>query len=100
MRLASDHGGPDPGLQASLHAWLILPYVLCGLFAWHRKPEPVWAADDYAGFVSLLSSISAANSNFVSTVGMAFDLVPFAVFMHVFLAFPTGGLRSRGASGC
>jgi len=97
VRLASDHSGPDPGLQASLHAWLILPYVLCGLFAWHRKPEsrfgPLMIT---AGFVTLLSSISAANSNLVATVGMAFDLVPFAVFMHVFLAFPTGGLRSRG----
>ena len=48
-----------------------------------------------AGFVTLLSSISAASSNLVSTVGMAFDLVPFAVFMHI-LAFPTGGLRSQG----
>ena len=27
---------------------------------------------------------------------MAFDLSPFAVFMHVFLAFPTGVLRGRG----
>ena len=39
LELASDHAGPDPGLQASLHAWLILPYVLCGLFAWYCKPE-------------------------------------------------------------
>ena len=100
VELASDHGGPDPGLQASLHAWLILPYVLCGLFAWYRKPEsrfgPLMIA---AGFVTLLSSISAANSNLVSTIGMAFDLVPFAVFMHVFLAFPTGACAA-GASGC
>jgi signal transduction histidine kinase len=97
LELASDHAGPDPGLQASLHAWLILPYVLCGLFTWHRKPEshfgPLMIA---AGFVTLLSSISYANSNLVFTIGMAFDLVPFAVFMHVFLAFPTGALRSRG----
>jgi signal transduction histidine kinase len=97
LELASDHVGPEPALQASLHAWLILPYVLCGLFAWHRKPEsrfgPLMIA---AGFVTVLSSISAANSNLVSTIGMAFDLVPFAVFMHVFLAFPTGALRRRG----
>ena len=88
---------PDPGLQVSLHAWLILSYVLCGLFAWYRKPEsrfgPLMIA---AGFVTLLSSISSANSNLVITIGTAFDLVPFAVFMHVFLAFPTGALRSRG----
>ena len=97
VQLASDHGGPEPGLQGALHAWLILPYVLCGLFAWCRKPDsrfgPLMMA---AGFVTLLSSISAANSNLVSTIGMAFDLIPFAVFMQVFLAFPTGFLRSRG----
>jgi hypothetical protein len=31
LQLASDHGGPDPGLQISLLAWLILPYVVGGL---------------------------------------------------------------------
>ena len=97
LELASDHAGPDPGLQASLHAWLILPYALCGLFAWYRKPEsrlgPLMIA---AGFATLLSSISSANSNLVFTIGTAFDLIPFAVFMHVFLAFPTGALRNRG----
>jgi signal transduction histidine kinase len=97
LELASDHGGPEPGLQAALHAWLILPYVLCGLFAWYRKPESHFGLLMIAaGFVTLLSSLSAANSNLVSTIGRAFDLVPFAVFMHVFLAFPTGALRSRG----
>ena len=97
VELASDHAGPDSGLQAALHAWLILPYILCGLFAWRRKPEsrfgPLMIV---AGFVTMLSAISAANSNLVFTVGRAFDLVPFAVFMHVFLAFPTGVLRSWG----
>jgi signal transduction histidine kinase len=97
LELSSDHGGPDPGLQAALHAWLILPYILCGLFAWYRKPENRFGLLMIAaGFATLLSSLSAANSNFVSTIGRAFDLVPFAVFMHVFLAFPTGALRSRG----
>jgi signal transduction histidine kinase len=97
VEVASDHAGPDQGLQAALHAWLILPYALCGLFAWYRKPEsrfgPLMIA---AGSVTLLSSLSFANSNLVSTIGVAFDLVPFAVFTHVFLAFPTGTLRSRG----
>jgi signal transduction histidine kinase len=97
IEVNSDHAGPDQGLQAALHAWLILPYVLCGLFAWYRKPEsrfgPLMIA---AGSVTLLSSLSFANSNLVSTIGVAFDLVPFPVFTHVFLAFPTGALRSRG----
>jgi signal transduction histidine kinase len=97
LQLASDDGGPDPGLQISLLAWIILPYVLGGLVAWYRTPEsrfgPLMVT---AGFVTLLSSISSANWNLASTIGAAFDLVPFAVFLHVFLAFPTGVLRSRG----
>jgi signal transduction histidine kinase len=97
LQLASDDGGSEPGLQISLLAWIILPYVLGGLVAWYRSPEsrfgPLMIA---AGFVTLLTSISSANWNLASTIGSAFDLVPFAVFLHVFLAFPTGVLRSRG----
>jgi signal transduction histidine kinase len=97
LELASDQGGPDPGLQAALHAWLILPYILCGLFAWYRKPESRFGLLMIAaGSLTLLSSLSAANSDLVFTIGKAFDLVPFAAFMHVFLAFPTGALCSRG----
>ena len=82
------------------HAWLILPYVLCGLFAWHRKPSRFGPLVIYAGFAACRRvDLRGQRSNLVSTVEMAFDLVPFAVFMHVFLAFPTGGLRSQ-ASGC
>lgn len=96
LQLASDDGGPDPGLQVSLLAWIILPYVLGGLVAWYRSPEsrfgPLMIA---AGFVTLVSSLSAANWTPASTLGAAFDLVPFAAFLHVFLAFPTGVLRSR-----
>ena len=98
LQLASDNGGEDPGLQISLLVWIILRYVLSGLVAWYRSPEsrfgPLMIA---AGFVTLLSSLSSANSNPVYDVRRrGFDLVPFAVFMHVFLAFPTGLLRSRG----
>src|SRR4051812_4631445 len=64
LQLASDHGGPDPGLQISLLAWLILPYMLGGLFAWYRKPESRFGLLMIAaGSVTLLSSISSANSN-------------------------------------
>ena len=97
LQLASDHAGPDPALQISLLAWLILPYVLCGLFAWYRKPESRFGRLMIAaGFATLVSSLSSGNSNLAFTLGMAFDLAPFAFFMHVFLAFPTGTLRNRG----
>jgi signal transduction histidine kinase len=96
LQLDSDHAGRDPAVQISLLAWLILPYVLGGLVAWYCKPAnrfgPLMIA---AGLGTLLSSFSSANANLVSTVGTAFDLLPFALFMHVFLAFPTGALRGR-----
>jgi signal transduction histidine kinase len=97
LQLASDDPGPDPAFQVSLLAWIILPYILGGLVAWYRSPEsrfgPLMIG---AGFVTLLTSISSANWNVASTLGDALDLVPFAAFLHVFLAFPTGALRSRG----
>ena len=96
LQLDSDHAGRDPAVQISLLAWLILPYVLGGLVAWYCKPAnrfgPLMIA---AGLGTLLSSFSSANANLVSTIGTAFDLLPFALFMHVFLAFPTGALRGR-----
>ena len=94
LQLDSDHAGRDPAVQISLLAWLILPYVLGGLVAWYCKPSnrfgPLMIA---AGLGTLLSSFSSANANLLSTIGTAFDLLPFALFMHVFLAFPTGALR-------
>src|SRR3954451_10732125 len=97
LQLASDDGGSEPGLQVALLAWIIVPYILGGLVAWRHTPEsrfgPLMVA---AGFVTLVSSLSSANWNLVATLGDAVDLVPFAAFLHVFLAFPTGRLRSRG----
>ena len=97
LRLNSDRAGPEPGLQIGLLVWIILSYVLSGLVAWWRRPEsrlgPLMIA---AGFFTLLASISSSNSVLVFTIGQTFDLIPFAAFMHVFLAFPTGRLRSRG----
>jgi hypothetical protein len=39
LRLASDHSGPDPGLQAALLDWIILAFIVSGLVAWWRRPE-------------------------------------------------------------
>jgi signal transduction histidine kinase len=93
LRLSSDHGGSEPGLQAALLDWIVLSYILSGLIAWWRRPDtrlgPLMIA---AGFVTALSSLSSASAAIPFTIGQAFDLVPIAVFLHVFLAFPTGRL--------
>lgn len=95
LRVSSDHGGPDPGLQAALLDWIILAYIFGGLVAWRRRPEnrfgPLMIG---AGLAICLATLQPANSGLLFTIGQAFDLLPIAIFLHVFLAFPTGYLRT------
>jgi signal transduction histidine kinase len=95
LALTSDHV-PEPVLQAALLDWVTLPYILGGLIAWWRRPDsrfgPLMIA---AGFTSFLSSLQWASAALPSTIGLAFDLLPPALLIHVFLAFPTGRLERR-----
>jgi signal transduction histidine kinase len=93
LALTSDYV-TEPGLQAALLDWVSLPYVLGGLIAWRRRPDsrfgPLMVAAGFAMFVSSLQWTSAA---LPYTMGLAFDLLPAALFIHVFLAFPSGRLE-------
>jgi signal transduction histidine kinase len=91
----SDHL-TDPLVPVTLFVWISLSYVLCGLVAWWRRPAsglgPLMVA---VGFGSLLSNLAWSNDPIVRSVGLAFDLLPLILFLHVFLAFPDGRLRTR-----
>jgi signal transduction histidine kinase len=94
LAFTSDHVS-EPGLQASLMVWMILPYVLGGLIAWSRRPESRFGLLMVAaGFGIFLSSFTWANLALPLTIGQAFDLLPAVLFLHVFLSFPTGRLES------
>jgi signal transduction histidine kinase len=86
----------DPGLRAGLVVWVVVPYVGAGLVAWWRRPDsrfgPLMVA---AGFGFFLSSLQWANSGLPYTIGLAFDLLPAILFVHVFLAYPSGRLEGR-----
>ena len=96
LALASDHLSL-PALQSGLFIWISVSYVLCGLVAWHRRPEsrfgPLMIA---AGFGTALSNLAWANDPVVMGIGLAFDLLPLALFLHVFLAYPDGRLTGVG----
>ena len=84
-------------VDAALVAWIILSYVGCGLMRWTRRPEnrfgPLMIA---AGFGPLLSRLSEVSATLPQTVGEVCRLLPIALFLHVFLAFPTGRLTAPG----
>jgi signal transduction histidine kinase len=86
----------ERGVQALMNDWIIFGYVFAGLIAWWRRPASRFGLLMIAaGFVLFLSSLSSANAALPYTIGVAFDLIPAVVFLHVFLAFPTGRLEGR-----
>jgi signal transduction histidine kinase len=95
LALISDHL-TERGVQAALLNWITFGYIAAGLIAWWRRPASHFGALMVAaGFVMFLSSLSSANDALPYTVGAAFDLLPAVLFLHVFLAFPSGRLEGR-----
>jgi signal transduction histidine kinase len=92
LALTSDHVS-EPGIRAVLMVWVVLPYVLAGVVAWWRRPDSrLGLLMVAAGFGMFVASLSSANAPLPYTIGIAFDLVPAVLFLHVFLAFPSGRL--------
>lgn len=91
--LTSDHVR-EPEVQAALVVWVILAYVLAGLIAWWRRPEsrlgPLMIA---AGFGTFISMLGWSNVDLLRTIGQTLDFLPPILFLHVFLAYPTGRLE-------
>jgi signal transduction histidine kinase len=93
LAVTSDHQ-PEPGVQAALFAWIILTYTAAGLIAWWRRPETRFGLLMVAtGLGTFLSVLSWSNHPGPFTVGQLLDLLPVALVLHVFLAFPTGRLE-------
>ncbi len=86
----------ERGLQAALLNWITLPYIVAGVIAWSRRPDsrfgPLMVG---AGFTMFLSSLQWSSAGLPYTVGLAFDLLPAALLVHLFLAFPTGRLEGE-----
>ena len=95
LAATSDHL-PDPLVRASLREWLILGYLSAGLIAWWRRPEsllgPLMLA---AGVLVSVGKLWWANGQVPSTIGELLDFLQPVLFIHVFLAYPSGRLRSK-----
>jgi signal transduction histidine kinase len=71
-------------------------YVGCGLIAWSRRPEsrfgPLMVA---AGLVPALSRLAEVDFAPLRVLGEGLLLLPGVLFLHVFLAYPSGRLVRR-----
>nr|WP_296075459.1 histidine kinase [uncultured Actinoplanes sp.] len=93
LGVANDHGA-----QAALFVWITTAYVLGGMVAWRRRPDSAFGRLLIAvGFGACLSNLSSASDPLAFTLGQACDLLVVGLFLHVFLAFPTGRLTTRTA---
>lgn len=95
LSLAGEYG-PLPHIHAGLVAWIVVSYLGCGLIAWSKRPEsrfgPLMVA---AGLAPALSRLSDADVEAARVVGEGLRLLPAVIFLHVFLAYPSGRLSSR-----
>ena len=86
----------QPALRVFLIGWIVVPYVVSGLLAWWRRPSsrlgPLMLL---LGFTMALTPLQWSTQPLLHSIGHLFDMVPAAMFLHVFLAFPTGRLTSR-----
>jgi signal transduction histidine kinase len=83
-------------VHAALVGWITLSYTLCGLVAWWQRPGnrfgPLMVA---AGFAPLVSTHSIVSPALPYTIGEALHVLPAVLFLHLFLAYPSGRLNSR-----
>jgi signal transduction histidine kinase len=86
----------QPALRVMLVWWVTLPYIFAGIVAWRRRPDSLFGPlMILAGFVTQLSVLQWTSQPLLSTIGQLCDLLVAAVWLHVFLAYPTGRLAGR-----
>jgi PAS domain S-box-containing protein len=91
--LTSNHDD-EAAIAAVLTLLLGWSFSLSGLVAWSRRPQnhfgPLMVA---AGFAWFLTSLTAANASIPFTVGVILENLPYAIIIHLLLAYPRGRLE-------
>jgi signal transduction histidine kinase len=86
----------QPALRVLLVWWITLPYIFAGIVAWRRRPDSFFGPlMILAGFATQLSVLQWTSQPLLNTVGQLCDLLVAAVWLHLFLAYPSGRLAGR-----
>jgi signal transduction histidine kinase len=88
-------GSDADRVKVALLEWISVPYLVAGLIAWWRRPgSRIGALMVVSGIAISLSGLSSASTEPLYTIGVTLDILPAAIFLYVYLAFPDGRLRS------
>jgi signal transduction histidine kinase len=72
-------------------------FIGTGLLAWGRQPDNRFGALMVAlGFAYCLSGLIVSTESWSFILGLHLIPLPYAILLHILVAFPTGRLRSRG----
>jgi signal transduction histidine kinase len=83
----------QPALRVVLVWWITLPYIFAGMVAWRRRPDSAFGPlMILAGFITQMSMLQWTSLPLPNTIGQLCDLLVAAVWLHIFLAYPTGRL--------
>jgi PAS domain S-box-containing protein len=91
--ITSNHDD-EAAISAVLTLLLGWSFSLSGLVAWSRRPSNRFGALMVAtGFAFFLTSLTAANDSTLYTIGRVVEKLPFALVIHLLLAYPRGRLE-------
>jgi signal transduction histidine kinase len=99
LQLAAVFAGWGPGASdpvAALPALFGVLYVATGLVAWARRPHNrIGTLLVAAGVAWIGWGLRAADVPVLAAVGLLCESLPFAIVVHLLLAFPSGRLQGR-----
>jgi signal transduction histidine kinase len=94
--LAADAEVYQPQLRVLLLGWTTLPFIGAGVVAWRRRPDSRFGALLVtAGLLTPVSTLQWSDQPVLNTIGQLTDLLLPALWLHVFLAYPTGRVTGR-----
>ena len=98
VSLSSDHLGDVQTGGAVFTPLVGWSFIGTGLFAWWRRPDNRFGALMTAvGFVWFLSALIASDVPPLFAIGGMLSALPYALLLHMLVAFPPAGCRRAGS---